>query len=103
MLPDDIGPEAVAGFPCDNGPGRPEVAVIDAPLRDCVVVEAVAARQRARSAKGQCVGDGHVDHALQAHRLVIADLNLGVETEILRSEEHTSELQSLMRISYAVL
>src|SRR3546814_2015667 len=30
------------------------------------------------------------------------DMTLGLEGEKLRSEEHTSELQSLMRISYAV-
>src|SRR3546814_4923602 len=36
---------------------------------------------------------GHADAALE-HRI---DVNLGI-----RSEEHTSELQSLMRISYAV-
>src|SRR3546814_2713676 len=29
-------------------------------------------------------------------------LAVGVDTELARSEEHTSELQSLMRISYAV-
>src|SRR3546814_4629401 len=34
-------------------------------------------------------------------RLVITDLE-GVSHEFLRSEEHTSELQSLMRTSYAV-
>src|SRR3546814_6872493 len=39
---------------------------------------------------GQCVDAG-------LHRLVVPDLQIGV-----RSEEHTSELQSLMRISYAV-
>src|SRR3546814_3523820 len=33
---------------------------------------------------------------------MIADANLGSAREYLRSEEHTSELQSLMRISYAV-
>src|SRR3546814_3297358 len=32
----------------------------------------------------------------------IAALNLIVRPAVLRSEEHTSELQSLMRISYAV-
>src|SRR3546814_10879755 len=30
------------------------------------------------------------------------DLFLGDEAQLIRSEEHTSELQSLMRISYAV-
>src|SRR3546814_2636373 len=34
--------------------------------------------------------------------LVIIDLKLGSLTHADRSEEHTSELQSLMRISYAV-
>src|SRR3546814_1023795 len=31
----------------------------------------------------------------------LTDLGLAVDDEALRSEEHTSELQSLMRISYA--
>src|SRR3546814_4134965 len=33
---------------------------------------------------------------------VAVDLHAGAESERVRSEEHTSELQSLMRISYAV-
>src|SRR3546814_6302683 len=33
---------------------------------------------------------------------VVVRVALGVVRELLRSEEHTSELQSLMRISYAV-
>src|SRR3546814_4367283 len=38
-----------------------------------------------------------------AQRLAAAGIDLGSVTDIvLRSEEHTSELQSLMRISYAV-
>src|SRR3546814_1458459 len=37
----------------------------------------------------------------QAHRPVVAD-DLSVRRLVKRSEEHTSELQSLMRISYAV-
>src|SRR3546814_8957297 len=41
-------------------------------------------------------------HAM-AHRGVIHRLGLlGCRRAVLRSEEHTSELQSLMRISYAV-
>src|SRR3546814_5696190 len=35
-------------------------------------------------------------------RFIIADEPFSIENEQLRSEEHTSELQSLMRISYAV-
>src|SRR3546814_7507613 len=53
---------------------------------------------------GVTVVDQRVDHrgALDAQRVearAVADHVLG---ELQRSEEHTSELQSLMRISYAV-
>src|SRR3546814_2621469 len=34
--------------------------------------------------------------------IAIFDPEIGIEFERVRSEEHTSELQSLMRISYAV-
>src|SRR3546814_7880061 len=49
-------------------------------------------------------GPGGVDLHLQAHRLRLApESGLGQRrTADIRSEEHTSELQSLMRISYAV-
>src|SRR3546814_3476762 len=60
-------------------------------------------------------GLGHVPHRIAAEALVGAQRELdrigkaeilvdavGERAEILRSEEHTSELQSLMRISYAV-
>src|SRR3546814_3313331 len=40
-------------------------------------------------------------HELQLHAFLRVDVE-GVDLEELRSEEHTSELQSLMRISYAV-
>src|SRR3546814_6933084 len=40
----------------------------------------------------------HRRHAILAHALV----HLDALREVARSEEHTSELQSLMRISYAV-
>src|SRR3546814_3633281 len=33
---------------------------------------------------------------------IAAGIGIGSENDIMRSEEHTSELQSLMRISYAV-
>src|SRR3546814_8043769 len=38
----------------------------------------------------------------QVANMAIAGQHLEIATEIFRSEEHTSELQSLMRISYAV-
>src|SRR3546814_1738973 len=45
------------------------------------------------------VGYGPRIHGLAPSK---ADLDLIVERALVRSEEHTSELQSLMRISYAV-
>src|SRR3546814_2117909 len=83
----------------------------------------------ARDAQPHGVAQGDVDHRLGLHRIIIAIFGLGggfegaelrlggddidhaggrvaAEQRALRpaqrSEEHTSELQSLMRISYAV-
>src|SRR3546814_3351053 len=42
-----------------------------------------------------------VRRELQSPKSVVIELTAG-EYDLLRSEEHTSELQSLMRISYAV-
>src|SRR3546814_7453902 len=44
------------------------------------------------------VGDRNAGHAID--RVDAVELQ-GVDDEVKRSEEHTSELQSLMRISYA--
>src|SRR3546814_8498344 len=45
----------------------------------------------------------HHQHARAAALLALESLDLALDAaEALRSEEHTSELQSLMRISYAV-
>src|SRR3546814_1819206 len=54
-------------------------------------------------AEGDVIGDRHMPEQRimlkdEAH-LAVGDLEAG---NVLRSEEHTSELQSLMRISYAV-
>src|SRR3546814_6653984 len=43
-------------------------------------------------------GLDHVGHRVQGHRARAA----GIDDQVARSEEHTSELQSLMRITYAV-
>src|SRR3546814_3412909 len=40
-----------------------------------------------------------INNLVKAHYVL---LNIEVDQAVLRSEEHTSELQSLMRISYAV-
>src|SRR3546814_1580573 len=46
---------------------------------------------------------GDADALAKAHRRALErNLELAIYTEGMRSEEHTSELQSLMRISYAV-
>src|SRR3546814_1499508 len=67
--------------------------------------------EHTRDDDGFAVGqriDVHLDRvaqiAVDQHRAVARHLNreLDVIVELLRSEEHTSELQSLMRISYAV-
>src|SRR3546814_6221823 len=55
--------------------------------------------------RGQCIiqGFGRRRHEMGERRGRAADPDLGLaELARLRSEEHTSELQSLMRISYAV-
>src|SRR3546814_6779795 len=48
------------------------------------------------------LGDGQIDAALQVHRVHAGGNRLHAFADNrLRSEEHTSELQSLMRTSYA--
>src|SRR3546814_5523715 len=46
--------------------------------------------------------DGDGDAHARRDRAYMAHLALDAVTRLVRSEEHTSELQSLMRISYAV-
>src|SRR3546814_2562669 len=47
----------------------------------------------------ELVGEFGVEHLLEQ---VLEAAVIGLQDRVLRSEEHTSELQSLMRISYAV-
>src|SRR3546814_9932518 len=56
---------------------------------------------------GQCATDPQVEAGAvlgvyDAHEGDVVDLGGAVQAGVARSEEHTSELQSLMRISYAV-
>src|SRR3546814_3363623 len=92
------------GFPRQGAAQRIEIAPIDPAVVVEVLGIAVAVEVDARHAHAQRVADRQVDHPLDLLRIVIAVLEFagGVETREIRSEEHTSELQSLMRISYAV-
>src|SRR3546814_9580598 len=81
----------------------PEVPVMDgssAPfvfLIECAdLIEQVAPRRYLRILKKVEVRDGEASAAL------LPAEGFAIDFEIERSEEHTSELQSLMRISYAV-
>src|SRR3546814_5821201 len=72
---------------------------------DLLVVMAVGIRPNTALAKeaGLAVGRGiHVDDHMVTSDPSITAVGECVEHRGLRSEEHTSELQSLMRISYAV-
>src|SRR3546814_9235037 len=52
--------------------------------------------------RGQFVDGGGWKGRDPVHRAIIAGRRMAVDRRSARSEEHTSELQSLMRISYAV-
>src|SRR3546814_4751349 len=64
-------------------------------------IAAMVARQRTDNA-GLAARDGQVHAAAQEHRRREGRQGQTVPKPLIRSEEHTSELQSLMRISYAV-
>src|SRR3546814_8024811 len=78
-------------------PGRRQREII------AVRRQRIAADRRARGVGGvgRSVIAGLVIGDLEAIRPAV-DLRIGIIGEQARSEEHTSELQSLMRISYAV-
>src|SRR3546814_5220012 len=62
-----------------------------------------AALFRRRSGKGRCVHGYDLKKGVDRHYRERFAITIGVGAfGSLRSEEHTSELQSLMRISYAV-
>ena len=90
MLPDQVRAKPVAGNPLHRSAGRPEVAPVDVPLGEAVVVEALAAGPGAGDADAQRVAERNVDHAVQAHRAVIADLGLhfGAEMGVRQGGDH---------------
>src|SRR3546814_2633816 len=77
------------------------------PLRIEIDAQQVAVAQRPDLRRhAALVGEGVVGRlaavVVEAHQLAEVGLHVLRGIELLRSEEHTSELQSLMRISYAV-
>src|SRR3546814_2802752 len=80
-----------------HGPGKDPAAppLADECARDLLCERAAGKRHRALAHCRERERDGGVGDGG-------ADLDHKVRAEIHRSEEHTSELQSLMRISYAV-
>src|SRR3546814_10302353 len=74
---------------------RSEDVAADHIGREALAILRIIAAERQR----QAVGDVEIDGAEDREGLV---LHLIGFVEAVRSEEHTSELQSLMRISYAV-
>src|SRR3546814_9768240 len=90
---------AAVGVDDDLAAGQPRVAVGSADLETAGRVDMIDG-VRGQQLGGQHVGDHpeHIFAKLGIFRLVA----LVLVEEVTRSEEHTSEIQSLMRISYAV-
>src|SRR3546814_6027950 len=73
-------------------------------LRDTanVLLEGVPRGMSLNDVRAAIVGVPGVQNAHDLHVWSITSGNISCSVHIIRSEEHTSELQSLMRISYAV-
>src|SRR3546814_7538690 len=78
--------------------GRYPVKVVEAMARVCVGAEAASPALHRRSVRF----DAHFEHTDEAIAMATAWTAGHMHARAIRSEEHTSELQSLMRISYAV-
>src|SRR3546814_10029261 len=80
-----LAAERVAGF----GVARTDAAVLEAARLAAALEEAVGDQRILANARHGAAGAAHADRPI-------------LEDRMIRSEEHTSELQSLMRTSYAV-
>src|SRR3546814_2042383 len=69
--------------------------------RTCVNIHQIAVLQ-AEILEILCIGEDHIPSAGHAAVAVVQAIDRRIILVVARSEEHTSELQSLMRISYAV-
>src|SRR3546814_6423710 len=87
--------------------GLLRVVLVVTSVRDLTaVIGAVGIHHRVVAARAAGDGDDLVDRHDAADRLadqrIVGRRLLRMHDEVLRSEEHTSELQSLLRITYAV-
>src|SRR3546814_7167190 len=71
-------------------------------FRSCKMDHGVGAGVRVDRGNNESRDQGSLDGAAQHAALNVSSESCGHGTLRVRSEEHTSELQSLMRISYAV-
>src|SRR3546814_4497618 len=78
-----------------------EAAQFAALVRGAVAADVAVRAVLAADLHGRLAGLALADHRLQGQRRRRAFLELQFAAQCFRSEEHTSELQSLMRISYA--
>src|SRR3546814_3897160 len=80
---------------------RTEIKPAVSAVKELLAQEPDALREIVRSVM-QAMLEAEMDEALGAGKSERSDARLGYRSGHYRSEEHTSELQSLMRISYAV-
>src|SRR3546814_4577321 len=97
-----LGRRREPGFPCGSGLSREPLA--PPPAAQELAAEAAPTSDRGRCTRGRLLDSGDVFSTDCPHAHALSrDRTLRHRQARSRSEEHTSELQSLMRISYAVL
>src|SRR3546814_6596771 len=85
-----------------RGTGQDAAMVAGATVQSLAGLQELGDRGRALAdTMAQIVGDGARARGIR-HQAYLKIRQAGEQATALRSEEHTSELQSLMRISYAV-